>query len=113
MDDILLYSPTMSAHIELLKQVFQILHSNKFFVKQSKCTFGQSSFEYLGHIISTQGVAIDPSKIKAIQAWPAPTSVKEVRIFLGPAGYYRKFIEHYGVLSHPLTSLWKKNVQFI
>lgn len=82
-----------------MKQVFAILQENSLFVKQSKCLFAQTELEYLGHVISAAGVATVPSKITAIQQWPTPSSVKQLRSFLGLAGYYRKFIINYGVIT--------------
>lgn len=111
-DDILIYSKTLEDHVKLLRQVFEILDKHQFFVKRSKCTFAKPSIEYLGHVISAHGVATDPSKIIAVQQWPAPKSVKDLRGFLGLTGYYRKFIQHYGLISQPLTQLLKKGVPF-
>ena len=82
-------------------------------MKLSKCSFAQTELVYLRHIISAQGVATDPSKVAIVQNWPTPSSAKEVRSFLGLAGYYRKFVQNFGAISKPLTSLLKKGVMFV
>jgi len=81
MDDILIYTPTLAAHASLLAEVLQILSDNKLFANPSKCSFAQSTIEYLGQVISQQGVATDPQKIQTVQHWPTPSCVKEVRFF--------------------------------
>lgn len=113
MDDILIYSSTLEEHCVLLQQIMEILRSNQFFVKLSKCFFAQQSIEYLGHCISAQGVATEPSKIQAVSKWPEPKTLKDLRGFLGLTGYYRKFIRHYEMLSRPLTNMLKKGVPFV
>jgi hypothetical protein len=79
----------------------------------SKCSFAQTKISYLGHIISQDGVGTDPSKLESIASWPTPNSVKELRSFLGLAGYYRRFVRHFGIISKPLTNLLKKHALFI
>jgi hypothetical protein len=111
-DDILIYSPSLETHLSHLQDVFNILREHNFLLKMSKCSFAQQSLEYLGHVISAAGVATDPAKITAIQEWPTPTDLKQLRGFLGLSGYYRKFIRHYGLLSRPLIDLLRKHNPF-
>ena len=85
-----------------------MLRSHQLYVKMPKCVFGQTQVEYLGHFVSAGGVYADPSKIAAIQDWPQPTKLKELRSFLGLAGYYCKFIHNYGCIVAPLIELLKK-----
>jgi uncharacterized membrane protein len=85
--------------------VLETLRKHQFYLKLSKCSFAQTSLEYLGHIISDSGVATDQTKIKAMVNWPIPTSMTELKAFLGPIGYYRKFVSKYGVLAKPLTNI--------
>jgi hypothetical protein len=96
-----------------LRLVLQWLERDQWKLKLSQCKFAQRSIAYLGHIISGQGVSTDPSKVQAIVDWPVPRSVKELRSFLGLAGYYRKFVKHFGIIARPLSNLLKKNTMFI
>jgi hypothetical protein len=90
------HSPTWKEHLQHVRAVFQVLLDNSLALKQSKCSFGSREVAYLGHIIRDSGVAMDPSKIDAVLAWPTPTTVRALRGFLGLTGYYRKFIRDYG-----------------
>ncbi|KAH9753704.1 hypothetical protein KPL71_015173 [Citrus sinensis] len=107
-DDILIYSPSWCSHLTHVKQAMEVLKQHQFFLKASKCTFGQQELEYLGHIITSQGVKVDETKIAAMVSWPQPKNISELRGFLGLTGYYRKFVQGYGVLARPLTNLLKK-----
>ncbi|KAK3145234.1 hypothetical protein QOZ80_4AG0325890 [Eleusine coracana subsp. coracana] len=93
--------------------VLDLLRLDQWKVKLSKCKFAQREIAYLGHVISAEGVSIDPSKISAVVHWPTPQSVKELRSFLGLAGYYRKFFRHFGIIFKQLTNLLKKNTVFV
>jgi hypothetical protein len=112
-DDILVYSKSLEEHMEHLRAVFQLLAQDKWKVKMSKCSFAQRQISYLGHIISAEGISTDNSKISSITTWPAPSNAKELRSFLGLAGYYRKFVKHFAILAKPLTSLLKKHTVFV
>jgi hypothetical protein len=108
-DNILIYSSSLDDHLIHLQTVLQVMVQHHLFAKLSKCRFAESEIEYLGHLISQQGVRADPSKLAAMVTWPLPRSVKSLRGFLGPIDYYRKFICNYGLIAAPLTSLLKKN----
>lgn len=113
MDDILVYLETLEGHVILLEKVSNILEQHKFLIKKSKCAFATRKVEYLGHIVSGQGVATDPSKIQSVLQWPTPKNVNQLRGFLGLIGYYRKFIKDYGMISRPLIEFLKKNASFL
>jgi hypothetical protein len=108
-DDILVYSQNWRAHMWHLETVLKVLKTHGLVANQKKCQFGQQSVDYLGHVISMKGVAVDPSKVESVKRWPVPKNVKGVRGFLGLTGYYRKFIQDYGKVARPLTEFTKKD----
>ncbi|KAL4035943.1 hypothetical protein IC575_004655 [Cucumis melo] len=107
-DDILIYSKNEADHVLHMGKVLSILQQHELYANQKKCHFAQKRIEYLGHVISGEGVAVDPEKIKAISDWPQPTNIKEIRGFLGLTGYYRCFVRNYGAIAASLTQLLKK-----
>nr|KYP56033.1 Transposon Ty3-I Gag-Pol polyprotein [Cajanus cajan] len=107
-DDILIYNASWEEHLAQVRTVLEILRQHKLYANREKCSFAQESVEYLGHVISVQGVEVDPAKVKSVGEWPVPKNVKGERGFLGLTGYYRKFIRNYGKIAKPLTELTKK-----
>ncbi|KAD4981913.1 hypothetical protein E3N88_18584 [Mikania micrantha] len=108
-DDILIYSQTMEQHVVHLEEALKLLYDNRFFANMTKCCFGQLEVGFLGHIINSKGVQVDEDKIKSIQSWPIPSTVKEIMGFLGLTGYHRRFVRNYGLIAKPLTVLTKKD----
>jgi len=111
-DDILIYSHSYADHLQHIKQVMELLQANHWKLKLSKCEFAKSNISYLGHVITGSGVTTDPEKVTAVTSWTTPTSVKDVRSFLGLPGYYRKFVRNFGIIARPLTELLRKNTIF-
>jgi hypothetical protein len=108
-DDILIYSKTWKKHLFHVDQVLHLLSQHQLFLKQSKCAFGTSEVEYLGHIVGKYGVRVDPKKIEVMQDWPRPKTLKRLHGFLGLTRYYHKFVKNYGKIVVPLTTLLKNN----
>jgi hypothetical protein len=111
-DDILIYSKSESDHEEHLRLVLQKLRDNELYSKFSKCEFWIDKVPFLGHIISNGGIVVDPAKVNEIMEWSVPTTVTEIRSFLGLAGYYRRFIEGFSKIAKPMTSLLEKGREF-
>ncbi|GJX48638.1 putative reverse transcriptase domain-containing protein [Tanacetum coccineum] len=112
-DDVLIYSKNKEEHGEHLKTILNLLRSKNLYAKFSKCDFWLDSVQFLGHVIDSNGVHVDPAKIEAIKNWAAPTTPTKVRQFLGLAGYYRRFIKEFSLISKPLTKLTQKNKPFV
>jgi hypothetical protein len=112
LDDIIIYSKSKEENEKHLRMVLQVLREHQLYAKLSKCSFYQKQIHYSGHIISEDGITVDPEKIEAIRGWSVPKNVTEVRSFMGLASYYRIFIEGFSKIPHPITSLQKKGVNF-
>ncbi|XP_026428812.1 uncharacterized protein LOC113324735 [Papaver somniferum] len=107
MTGIMNFCRTLEEHLKHPETAFQILLKNQLVVKLGKCSFGKENTEYLGHIITSKGIAADPFKIESMFNWPTPKTLKGLRGFLGLTGYYRKFVNNYGSTSYPLTQMLK------
>ena len=111
-DDILIYSKTQEEHEHHLHLALQTLRENQLYAKLEKCEFWLQDIQFLGHMVSKEGIFVDPTKVEAVMKWEQPKTVFEVRSFLGLAGYYRRFIENFARIASPMTRLTRKGVSF-
>ncbi|GKC16866.1 putative nucleotidyltransferase, ribonuclease H [Tanacetum coccineum] len=111
-DDILIYSKSKEEHEVHLKLILELLEKEKLFGKFSKCEFWLQEVHFLGHVVNSEGIHVDPSKIEAVKNWKPPKSPTEICSFLGLAGYYRRFIVNFSKIAKPLTLLTQKNKKF-
>jgi hypothetical protein len=111
-DDTLICSKSDSDHEKYLRLVLQKRRDNQLYAKYSKCEFWIGEVPFLGHIISNGGILVDPAKVKKIVVWSIPTTVIEIRSFLGLAEYYQRFIEGSSKIAKPMTSLLEKGKEF-
>lgn len=113
LDDIIVFSSSFQEHLQRLREVFQRLQDAGLKISPKKCTFLCQSVKFLGHIVTAHGIATDPEKTEAIQNWPQPTNLTQVKSFLGTCSYYRRFIPNFADLAKPLHKLTMKNERFI
>ena len=111
-DDILIYSRSLEEHVTHLRLVLSVLKEEKLFANLDKCTFCTEKVVFLGFVVSTKGVEMDEEKVKAIQEWPTPTTISQVRSFHGLASFYRRFVRDFSNIAAPLTKVIKKNESF-
>ncbi|GKC51128.1 reverse transcriptase domain-containing protein [Tanacetum coccineum] len=112
-DDILIYSRNKEEHANHLRIILELLKKDKLYTKFSKCDFWIRIVQFLGHLINSQGLHVDPAKIEAVKNWTSPTTPIEIRQFLGLAGYYRRFIKDFLKIAKSLTELTQKNKKYI
>ncbi|GKV13543.1 hypothetical protein SLEP1_g24539 [Rubroshorea leprosula] len=111
-DDILIYSSSHALHEKHLRTVLETLKSERLFTKFKKCEFWLDNVAFLGHVVTKDGISIDPQKIEAMVDWKRPNSVAEVRSFLGLAGYYHRFMGDFSRIALPMTRLIRKDTKF-
>ncbi|KAH0705979.1 hypothetical protein KY285_010511 [Solanum tuberosum] len=112
-DDILIYSRSANKHVDHLRIVLQVLKDQQPFAKFSKCEILLRSIAFLSHIVSSEGIEVDPKKTDAVKIWPRPLTPSDIKSFLGLAGYYMRFVEGFSSIASPLTTLIQKKAKFV
>jgi hypothetical protein len=110
LDDLICYSATIEEHAEKLERIFQRLEQANFKIQPSKCVSATDTVEYLGHIVTKEGVKPDPKKIRAVEDFPTPRTVRDIRAFIGLAGYYRRHVQNFAEIAKPLTKLTRRTL---
>ena len=113
LDDLIIFSKSVPDHFQKLRLVLSRLKDAGLKLKLSKCAFLRKETTFLGHVINDKGIHTSQDKISAIANYPTPTSVEQVRSFLGLSGYYRRFIRGYASIASPLSKLLKRDVEFM
>lgn len=112
-DDVIFYAKTKEEHDELVEEGLKLMKANNLQLKISKCLFYAHNFEYLGHIVSEEGIKANPKKVQAVKKYPRPINVKQVQKFLGMCAYYRRYVPNFSRIAKPITLLLKKDQPFV
>lgn len=108
LDDILIFSTSLQEHLVAIRKIFEKLAEHNLKIQVDKCSFLKKETEYLGHVLTSEGMKPNPNKTKCIQEYKLPTTEKQLKSFLGATGYYRKFVEGYAKIAYPMLKYLKK-----
>ena len=113
LDDIIIFSRSVETHVKQLKVVLERLKIAGLKIRPKKCHLLQTSVQYLGHVISAEGIRTDPQKVACVSNWPVPRTSKELQSFLGLASYYRRFVKDFAHIASPLHALTEKGREWV